>query len=105
MPVVLEVQQHVGDRVSHFPGSLQFSRVIAISPDFAVTPKRFVNRFGDPDRKTLHPTRYTQLINRFDDQMDVISLNREVQNSEIAALSEPNCVPNREVCLVIPQRR
>jgi hypothetical protein len=80
--VFAEVVEHIDERVPHFAGRREEARMEAISPDATVSVKRTVDRLGDPDCESLDPAREASRVVSFHQQVQMISLNAELQNTE-----------------------
>lgn len=76
------IVQHVHEGVSHLPRRRQLPRVIPFAPDGPVTPKDAVDRLGDADRQALHAAREPKWGVGFHEQMYVIGLDGELQQTE-----------------------
>lgn len=81
---VLEpVLQTVDERVAHLARCAQPVRVIAIRPHASVPPEDAVDGLGHAHRESLASAGETAGAVGFDEQMNVIGLNAEVQQAEV----------------------
>jgi hypothetical protein len=83
--VLLEVVQHVDERVSNFSWRLQRARMIALGPYASVPPEDAVDRLRSAHRKALYAAREPRRRIRLRDQMEMIGLNTELKDSEAIA--------------------
>src|SRR4051812_39421952 len=56
--------------------------MVAIAPDLPAPPERAVDRQGDPDGQTLNAAAERAAPVAFDEQMDVVLLDREVNHAK-----------------------
>ena len=80
--------------------------MIATIEDLSAAPKQPVHELADPRPDALHPARDRGVVVRFDQQMQVIALNRVVHDPEAvpnAGLAQARAEPTHEPRLT--QRR
>ena len=77
-PVLPQVLQHVAERVPYLARARQLPDVIAASHDLSVTREHAVHGERDSRADGLHPPPERDVILRFDDQVQVVSLDRVV---------------------------
>jgi hypothetical protein len=84
--VLADVEQHVAQGETYGARRLQHAGVIAIGKEPAGTPELPIDGASDADRKPLDPARKCPPILRLRDQVQVISLHREVHEAEAKPL-------------------
>jgi len=87
--VLPEVEQDVDERVADLLRRRQRAGVIAAAPHLPVTAKTSIHRTRCPSRQTLQATNQRLARGRFGDQMQVIGLHGEV--NETKALVAGGC--------------
>jgi hypothetical protein len=85
--VVPDVQEHVGEGISHLAGRAQDPQVIAAVEHGASSAERAVHRVREPLRDRLHTAAERGRPLRLDDQVYVIALHRVVHEPEVTALA------------------
>jgi hypothetical protein len=83
--VLSSIQQHIAKGPAHFTRRLQRTRVIAIREQPTAPPQPAIDRLGDANRKPLHPARERAAITGFRQQVQVVALNREMDQPEAKA--------------------
>ena len=81
-----EVLQYVPDGIGNFPARLQDVHVIPVQKYFAVPGGEFIQRAREPYCKTLDGARQHGGIVDFDDQMQMIALDRIVHDAHSEAV-------------------
>jgi hypothetical protein len=76
------VQQHVRERAPHFPRRAQDVQVVAVREHPAPSREDAVCRARDARRDRLHAAGKVYLACGFDDEVNVIRLNRVVRDAE-----------------------
>ena len=66
----------------NFPGRPQRTAMIPIGPDATGATKLSVDRLRETDAKALHPSPQVATSFGFDEQVEVVPLHREVNDSE-----------------------
>jgi hypothetical protein len=77
-----EVQQYVRNSASGLGGRAQRVRVVAATPYGAVPPDGTVDGFRGASRQSLNAGDERAGVVAFDDQVNVVALNREVGDSK-----------------------
>jgi len=77
-----EVPEHVREGVRYFRGRSQRPRVVAVREDLSFTPHKPVEPPRDPGREALQSAREVHRIVGFDYEMEVVPLDREVDEPE-----------------------
>ena len=83
--VLLAIHEHVNQRVPHFARRGERSRVVPVAEHGAPAAESAVDRASDPDRDAAETAGQTFAAVRFDEEMDVIVLDGEVDNPEAPA--------------------
>jgi hypothetical protein len=85
--VLARIEQHVRQRVAHLAGSSQSADVVAAEKYGAHSVEDAIDssRYARADR--LHPTSQRLPARCFDDEMQVIALDRELGDAELTALA------------------
>jgi hypothetical protein len=65
--------------------------VVAILPNASYPAHHAVDRAGEPYRRTHDPARQRDFVVRLDEQVDVIGLHREVDDSKPRSRGEGHC--------------
>lgn len=81
------ILEHVAEGVSNLARGRQLARVIAMSPHRAGSANCAVEGPGGADGEAAQPGRESHLVVRFDDQVNVVALDREVHDTEV----RPRC--------------
>jgi hypothetical protein len=89
------VVEDVHERVTNFLRRHQVPRVVAFVPDSPAAMERPVDRLRDADREALDPAPERHRVVTFDEQVDVIALNAELQQPESSARSTRECPAHR----------
>src|SRR4051812_37052842 len=76
------VEEHISERVPRLPRRLQCPRVITIREHLPSPPELTIDRARDPHAHPLCSTSKRAPILRLDDEMDVITLHRELVHAE-----------------------
>jgi hypothetical protein len=79
------VVEHVDERVAHLAWSTKEPGVKTIHPDASVATERTVDGFGDADGESLEPAGESHGRVRFDEQVQMVPLDAEVNNAETHA--------------------
>ena len=82
-----EVLQHICDRLRDLGRRTQDMLVEAVREYLPCPTHQPVEPACDPDRQSLQATREAHLIGRLHDQVEVISLDREVDQTEASAIA------------------
>lgn len=97
------VLEHVHERVAHLTWRGQVTRVVPFFPDASTPAKSAVDRLRDPDREPLDsPLERVDAV-ALDEQVNVIALNTEVQQSKSAVRCACKCCTHREEDVVASQ--
>jgi hypothetical protein len=80
--VLFPVQEHVDQRIAHRSRRFQRARMVPIRPDPSRPANSPVRAARDANRESAHPARQGRLVMRFDYQVDVVGLNREMHDAE-----------------------
>ena len=80
--VLLEIVQHVDERVAHFTRRPQQPGVVSVPPHRAAAPAEPVHEAGYPDGQPAHTTLEPRRPIRFDQQVQMILLDAELQNAK-----------------------
>jgi hypothetical protein len=81
----VRIHQHVNERVPHRPRRGQRARVAAVTPDRTSPTQRTVDRAGDADRQPAHSATEREFAVCLDDQMQVIILHAELNDTKAAS--------------------
>src|SRR5262249_53193174 len=81
-PVLLEVHQDINDRMPDRPRRSECALVVAIAPDGAAATERAIDGPREPDRESAHPRREKRAVICFDDEVNVIVLDRVMDDPE-----------------------
>jgi hypothetical protein len=76
------VLQDVDERKTHFARGCERPRVIAVPPHRPPPAESAVHRTREPDREALNAPRERAAIVRFEDEMDVVRLDGELEDAE-----------------------
>jgi hypothetical protein len=87
--VASRVEQDISERIAHFARRSQHAHVVAIRENRTGSREHPVHRFREPRTDRLHAAPERVPAVGFDDQMDVIALDRVVVQSE--AVSSARC--------------
>jgi hypothetical protein len=85
-PVLARVLEHVSQREPHFLGSAQDVSVESIAEHAPAASPDAIQASRDPDAQALHPERQRIAILGFHDQVDVIALDRVVDQPDLRIL-------------------
>jgi len=103
--VLSPVLEYVHERMPNLARRIQRTRMIPIGPNSPVAVERAVDALRDANRQSLDAATQTGVSIRFDEQMDVIVLNAEVEHPEsICGRSSESGVDGAEDVLP-PKRR
>jgi hypothetical protein len=83
---MIGVLQNVAQDIRHFAARTQRVRVEPIGEDLSAPPQRAVDRACAADGKALHSARQRSCVFGFDDQVQVVSLDRVVDEAEAEAV-------------------
>ena len=86
-----EVLNDVDDRGARLARCAQRAGVVAVTPDAAATRGRAIDGSGTAPGETLKPTGQGLPRIRFDDEVDVIRLNGEMDDTKVAAIGMRQC--------------
>src|SRR5262245_17930941 len=75
--VFLRIQQYVAERVANLGRRAEVVAVIALGPETPLSAKQQIQPTRDTNLEPGNATREPALVGRFDDEMQVIRLNRE----------------------------
>jgi hypothetical protein len=78
------VLEHVHQRIANFAGRTEDARMVTIRPDEAAAAEDAIDGTRDANRKSLKAVPKIRVPISLDDEMQVISLNAEMQ--------EPKCL-------------
>jgi hypothetical protein len=84
--VLPKVLQHVDDRRTHLARRPQGTAVVPVAPDAPTALRGTVDRSGAPPGQTLESSRERLAPVRLDHEMNVISLNREVDEAKVRSI-------------------
>lgn len=84
------VQEHVSQRVAGLAGRSELASVIAVGEDATSTPRSAIDRAGEPDGQPLHPARERAPVRGLDDEVQVVSLNRIVEQAKPEPIFAPD---------------
>jgi len=87
LPVLPDIEKDVRQRVPHFARSPQRADVVATEKHRPRAPEDAVRRPCDAGRDGFHPARECSLVLGFDEKMQVIALDRELRDAEVATLA------------------
>jgi len=79
------ILKYIDQRVAHLARRAEGARVVPICPYPTMATEDTVQTLCDPDGEPLKPARQCMAVHRFDDEMDVVVLNRELENAQPAA--------------------
>ena len=82
------VEQHVGDCVSNFAWGSQHVDVAAVGEDCAYPSKDAIDGSSEACRERFEAAGEVLFAGRLDDQVDVVALDRVVNESEAAAVAD-----------------
>ena len=82
LPVLLEVHQHVDYRMPHGARRGKGAGVVAVAPDRTTAPEGTVHRPSNTDRNPLDAAAEQRTVRGFDDEMEMIVLDRELDDPE-----------------------
>jgi hypothetical protein len=68
----------------------------SIFPDPASAPEHAIDRMREPSSQPHHAARKRALVVRFDEQMEVVGLHREVHHAKPRARRSPERTPKFE---------
>jgi hypothetical protein len=103
--VFAEVEQDVDQRAADLARCGEEVRVEPVLPDAPAAPARPVDRTRTPHGQPLHTARERQRAVRFDDEVHVVRLHREMQHTKEAATGRPQRPPQPTEHPRRPQRR
>ena len=83
------------DGVANLGGRAQNTRVITIVEHAALAPHHPVEPLGDADREALDRAGERAAVGRLDQQMDVVALDRKLDDAHVEAL-RPDPEPRRD---------
>jgi hypothetical protein len=90
-----EVREHVEQGISHFSRRGQRSPVPAIRPKSSVSAQQIVHVAGNTHGNTPNPTRERPLVRSLYDEMQVITLDRKVNEAKTVRVAA-RCTQQRE---------
>src|SRR5262249_61692543 len=93
--MMLPVLEPVDDRVAGRARTAQHACVITLREYAATASEPPIDRARDADRQSLHATRERLCVVGLDDEMDVIRLYREVDQSRRARRGRNGCAGSR----------
>jgi hypothetical protein len=76
------IVEHVDERIAYFARRAEQASVEAIRPHATMACERGVDGLGDANGESLDPTRESRGRVRFDEQVDVVVLNAELENAK-----------------------
>jgi len=91
--VLLEVHQNVDDCMTHGARCRERSRMVPLIPDRTATTERAVDCACDSDGEPSHAARQTPAVICLDDEMNVIVLDRIVNDPETTVGGRDQCTP------------
>jgi len=77
-----DVEEDVAEYVAHFGRRLEIVAVIALVPDLPTACELLVELARDADDEALHAARQRLLVRRLDDEMNVVFLDRIMDDLE-----------------------
>jgi hypothetical protein len=82
------IREDIHERVAHRARASQVAPVIPVAPHLAAraTEHSLVHAHRDPHGEAAHAVRERRGVFGFDDEMDVVRLNRVVRDAEAAAV-------------------
>jgi hypothetical protein len=101
LPPVLE---HVDQGITNLARRGERSRMIPVRPHLPTPAERAIDRLGNPDSETLNTAAQSGRF-CFDEEMDVISLDAEVEQPKPFGRCSRKCDPDRAEDIVAPERR
>ena len=99
------VLQHVDQSIPDLARGLERPRMVAVGPDSAPAAEDPVHRLGEPDRETLDAPGESAAVGRLHDEVEVIVLHGELQNTETTSRSQYEAAAERAEESAPPQRR
>jgi hypothetical protein len=99
------VHEYVDDRVAHFARGRQRTCMVPIAPNAASPDDHAVHGARQADAQSDDATGEGDLVTRLDEQVDVVALNREVQDSKPAASRARQRAVKRSEHALLPQAR
>jgi hypothetical protein len=85
--VVPQIQQHVGQRVPNLSRAAEHAQVVAFREHRAAARERAMHGSRDARADRFHPARKSRSVLRLDDQVNVITLERELRDAKLSALA------------------
>ena len=76
------VVQHIDQRITHRPRGRENTGVIAVTKDASFASPQSIHGASNPYEQTLHAPAESFAVVRFDDEVEVIALNREVDEAK-----------------------
>jgi hypothetical protein len=92
--VLPKIRQDVNEGVPHLARRLERASVPAIAPDRAAALEPSIHALGDADRETACAARERAPVVRFGDEVQVVALNRKMDDTERVARSIPYRIAN-----------
>ena len=80
--VLLEVVEHVDERIAYLARCTQQTRVVPVGPNAAMTPKGTVHGLRHPDREAVYPALEVRRPIRLDYEVQMIGLNAAVEHAK-----------------------
>lgn len=81
--VLLRIEEHVAEHVARFGRRPKVATVITIRPEAAFAPEQRIEATCDAHFEPCNATREPALVRRFDDEVKMIGLDREVNDLEV----------------------
>jgi hypothetical protein len=81
--VLAGVEEHVGQRVANLARRTKIAAMIAIRPDATAAAGGTIQGTRGADHETAHAGREGGLVAGLDDEVQVVSLDREVDEAEV----------------------
>jgi hypothetical protein len=94
--VLLVIEEHINECISHLARCLQRAGVVAVGPDFAVRSQESVHVARDAHAESFHAASEARAVVRLDDHVDVIGLHAELHDAKKAPARGPDLPANAE---------
>ena len=88
--MLLEIHQHVDDRMASLPGGLERPGVIAVAPHPSPAPQGAVDGPRRADGQATGPAGEGTLVLGFQEEMEVVTLHREMHHAELDPARQPD---------------
>ena len=95
--------KHIDEAIPHFAGSRERSRVEAVGPYPPASAEHAVHRPGKAYAEPLETSRKCASVLRLDHEVDVIGLDRELENPELTPGSPREPAANGQDDPLLPQ--